>query len=170
MLVLGAFMLVGWLASRGANRAQSLPMQYMALAAYIVAEAFIFIPIIYIALTYYGQTDILPMAVVTTLTGFGALTIVAFMTRKDFSFMGAFLRWIGIAAVAAIVGSLIFDFELGQWFTIGMIVFAGAAILYDTSNVLHHFPEDRYVGASLQLFASVALLFFYVLRLFMSRD
>ena len=43
-----------------------------------------------------------------------------------------------------------------------------AAILYDTSNVLHHFPEDRYVGAALQLFASVALMFWYVLRLFMS--
>ncbi len=45
---------------------------------------------------------------------------------------------------------------------------AGAAILYDTSNVLHHFPEDRYVGAALQLFASVALMFWYVLRLFMA--
>jgi hypothetical protein len=52
-----------------------------------------------------------------------------------------------------------------------MIGFAGAAILYDTSNVLHHYPEDRYVGAALQLFASVALMFWYVLRLFMgSRD
>ncbi len=60
---------------------------------------------------------------------------------------------------------------LGTWFWVAMIGFAGAAILYDTSNVLHHFPEDRYVGAALQLFASVALMFWYVLRLFMaSRD
>jgi FtsH-binding integral membrane protein len=49
-----------------------------------------------------------------------------------------------------------------------MIGLAGAAILYDTSNVLHNFPEDRYVAAALELFASVALLFWYVLRLFMS--
>ena len=48
---------------------------------------------------------------------------------------------------------------------------AGAAILYDTSNVIHHFPQDRYVAAALTLFASVALIFWYVLRLFMgSRD
>jgi FtsH-binding integral membrane protein len=47
---------------------------------------------------------------------------------------------------------------------------AGAAILYDTSNVLLRFPEDRYVAAALELFASVALMFWYVLRLFMSRD
>ena len=49
-----------------------------------------------------------------------------------------------------------------------MVGLAGAAILHDTSNVLHHFPEDRYVGAALELFASVALMFWYVLRLFMS--
>jgi len=71
----------------------------------------------------------------------------------------------------AIVGAILFGFELGTWFSVAMIGFAGAAILYDTSNVLHHFPEDRYVGAALQLFASVALMFWYVLRLFMaSRD
>ncbi len=51
-----------------------------------------------------------------------------------------------------------------------MIGLAGAAILYDTSKVLRDYPEDRYVAASLQLFASVALMFWYVLRLFMSRD
>jgi len=29
-----------------------------------------------------------------------------------------------------------------------------------------YFPEDRYVAAALQLFSSVALMFWYVLRLF----
>jgi FtsH-binding integral membrane protein len=52
-----------------------------------------------------------------------------------------------------------------------MIALAGGSVLYDTSNVLHHYPEDRYVAASLELFASIALMFWYVLRLFMlSRD
>ena len=51
-----------------------------------------------------------------------------------------------------------------------MIALAGGAILYDTSNVLNHFPEDRYVGAVLELVVSVALLFWYVLSLFISRD
>ena len=49
-----------------------------------------------------------------------------------------------------------------------MVGFAGAAILYDTSNVLTRFPEDRYVAAALQLFSSVALMFWYVLRIMMS--
>ena len=51
-----------------------------------------------------------------------------------------------------------------------MIGYAGGVILYDTSNVLHHFPEDRYVAAALQLFAGIALMFWYVLRLFLSRE
>ena len=65
-----------------------------------------------------------------------------------------------------IAASLIFGFQMGTLFSVGMVAFAGAAILYDTSNVLHHFPEDRYVGAALELFASVALMFWYVLRIF----
>jgi FtsH-binding integral membrane protein len=50
-----------------------------------------------------------------------------------------------------------------------MVALAGASILYNTSNVLLHYPEDRYVGAALQLFGSVALMFWYVLRLMNSR-
>jgi FtsH-binding integral membrane protein len=48
-----------------------------------------------------------------------------------------------------------------------MILLASGYILYDTSNVLHHYRTDQYVAASLALFAAVALLFWYVLRLLM---
>ena len=78
------------------------------------------------------------------------------------------LLWGGIIALVAIVAAVIFGANLGTWFSVLMIAFAGAAILYDTSNVLHHYPEDRYVGAALQLFASIALMFWYVLRLFLA--
>jgi FtsH-binding integral membrane protein len=105
-----------------------------------------------------------------TLLGTAGLTAVAFMTRKDFSFLRGLLMWGGMLALVAIAGGVLFGFELGTWFSVAMIGFAGAAVLYDTSNVLHHYPEDRYVGAALELFASIALMFWYVLRLFMSRD
>ena len=76
-----------------------------------------------------------------------------------------------VLALVAIVAAVLFGFELGTWFSIAMIGMAGAAILYDTSNVIHHFPEDRYVAAALTLFSSIALMFWYVLRFFMgSRD
>jgi FtsH-binding integral membrane protein len=51
-----------------------------------------------------------------------------------------------------------------------MIGFAGVAVLYDTSNIMHHYPQDKYVAASMALFASIAMMFYYILRLFMSRD
>src|SRR5262245_41360328 len=49
LLVLGAFMVVGWLASRTAHTATSLGAQYGALAAYVVAESIIFAPMLYLA-------------------------------------------------------------------------------------------------------------------------
>jgi hypothetical protein len=168
LIVLGGFMLVSWFASRTALTAPTLAAQYLALGGFVVAEAIIFVPLLYIA-NAVAPGAIQSAALATTL-GFGALTAIVFVTRKDFSFLGAALWWIGACAMLAIVGGLIFGFELGTWFSVGMIAFAGAAVLYDTSNVLHHYPKDRYVGASLALFASVALLFWYVLRTFMSRD
>ena len=168
LLVLGAFMVVGWLASRAAHTARSLVVQYAALAGFVLAEALIFIPLLYLAFNY--APGAISSAAWTTLAGFSGLTAVAFITRKDFSFLSGILMWAGACALILIVVSLLFGFHLGTWFSVGMVAFAGAAILYDTSNVLHHYPEDRYVGAALELFASVALMFWYVLRLFMSRD
>jgi FtsH-binding integral membrane protein len=168
LLVLGGFIIVGWLASRAAFNARSAPAQYAALGAFVLAEALIFVPLLVIA-DYYAPGAIESAAVVTLL-GFAGLTGVVFVTRKDFSFLGGVLRWGFIVALVLIVSAVLFGFELGTFFSVGMIALAGGAILYDTSNVLNHFPEDRYVGAALELFASVALLFWYVLSLFISRD
>ncbi len=166
LVVLGAFLIVGWLASRTAHTVRSKPAQYAALGAYVTAQALIFVPLLYIAATYHP--GVIQSAATVSFAGFLGLTVVAHLTRKDFSFLGGFLRWIGVGALVLIGASLLFGFHLGTFFSVGMVVFAGAAILYDTSNVLHHYPEDRYVAASLELFGSVALLFWYVLRIFMS--
>jgi FtsH-binding integral membrane protein len=168
LLILGAFMVVGWLATHVAHRTQSKPMQYVALVGFVVAEAIIFVPLLAIAMAM--QPGIVESAVGVTLLGTAGLTAVAFITRKDFSFLRSILVWGGVLALVGIVASVLFGFALGTWFSVAMIGFAGAAVLYDTSNILHHYPEDRYVGAALELFASIALMFWYVLRLFMSRD
>jgi FtsH-binding integral membrane protein len=168
LLILGAFMIVGWLATHVAHSVQSKPLQYLALVGFVVAQAIIFVPLLAIAIS--AQPGIVESAVGVTLLGTAGLTAVALITRKDFSFLRGLLVWGGILALIGIVSALLFGFELGTWFSVAMIGFAGAAVLYDTSNILHHYPEDRYVGAALQLFASIALMFWYVLRLFMSRD
>jgi len=166
LLVMGGFMVVGWLASHTAHTARSLGAQYAALAGYVFAEAIVFVPLLFIA--NQVAPGAIKSAAVVTLLGFGGLTAVAFTTKKDFSFLGGFLRWGGIMALVLIAAGVIFGFNLGTFFSVAMVGFAGAAILFDTSNVMREFPTDRYVAASLQLFASVALMFWYVLRIFIS--
>jgi len=78
------------------------------------------------------------------------------------------LRWSFGVALMLIVAATVFGFSLGSLFSVAMVGLARVAILHDTSKVLHHYPEDRYVGAAMELFASVALMFWYVLRLFLS--
>ncbi len=169
LLVLGGFMLVSWAASHVAMTVTNRAAQYAALIGFVAAEALIFVPLLFVAQIKSGAS-IIENAAVVSLVGFTLLTAIVFVTGRDFSFLRVLLVWGGIVAIGLIVCSLIFGFELGMIFSIAMIAFAGAAILYDTSNVLHHYPEDRYVAAALSLFASVAMLFWYVLRLFMSRD
>ena len=167
LFVLGGFMIVGWLATRTAANSMSLGAQYAALIAFVAAEAIIFIPLLYIANSY--ATGAIQSAAGTTILGVAGLTAVAFYTRKDFSFLRGILMWSFVVALVLIVASVVFGFQLGTWFSVAMIGFAGAAVLYDTSNVLHRYEEDRYVAASLQLFASIAMMFYYVLMLFTSR-
>jgi FtsH-binding integral membrane protein len=167
LLVLGGFMVVSWLATRAAHQVASVPLQYLALAGFVVAEAIIFVPLLVIA--EVTAPGVIKSAAVATLLGFTGLTGVAFLSRQDFTFARGLLRWGGVVALVAIAGGAIFGFTLGTWFSVAMIAFAGVAILHDTSNVIRHFPEDRHVAAALELFASVALMFWYVLRLFMSR-
>jgi FtsH-binding integral membrane protein len=166
LLVLGGFMLVGWLASRTAGSVQSLPLQYLSLIGYVVVEAIIFVPLLFIA--EYKAPGVIQSAAVVTLLGCVGLMGVAHITRKDFSFLRGMLMWGGLLALVAIIAAVLFGMQLGTWFSVLMIGFAGAAVLYDTSNILHHYPQDRYVAASIQLFASIALMFWYVLRLMSS--
>lgn len=169
LVVLGLFMVVSWIANAWASSAISPAKQYCGLGLYVVAEAVIFVPLLYIANRV--DTGIIPTAAVTTLLLFGVLTGVVFVTRKDFSFLRGILMFGGFAAMGFIVVAIVCNFSLGPIFTYAMIAFACGYILFDTSNVLHHYRIGQHVAASLALFAAVALLFWYIVRLFMmSRD
>ena len=134
----------------------------------MVAQAIIFTPMIYIA-EYKAGGGVIASAAVLTGLAFTGLTLIAWQTRKDFTFLGGILRWAGILALVAIAGSVFFGLNLGMWFSLAMVALAGGAILYDTSNIIRYWPSDRPVGAALELFASVALMFWYLLRLLSSR-
>lgn len=166
LLVLGAFMLVGTVADKWARSGRSREMQYAGLGLYIVAEAIIFLPLIYTAMRV--APGVLPDAAIITASLVTGLTMVVVTTRKDFSFLAPALKIGGVVALGVIVASIAFGFHLGTLFSTIMIAFAAGCILYTTSNILHVYREDQHVAASLALFASVALLFWYVIQFLMS--
>lgn len=176
--VLGAFMVVGWIADSWAQSSTSIGKQYAGLSLYVLAQAVIFLPMIGIAkfmtVNAAGQEiPIIGAAGITTLLMTAGLTAYAFISKQDFSFLGGFLNMIGWGTMALIAVSILFGFNLGVWFSAAMIIFASGYILYYTSNILQVYRTDQYVAAALALFAAVALLFWYVLRIFMafsSRD
>ncbi len=167
LIVLAAFMGVSWLAQSWASSTTSKPMQYMGLTLYTVAQSIIFLPLLFVASQYSNSTEMIAQAGVVTLGLFAGLTAVVFITQKDFSFLGPILAIGGFVALGFIASGILFGFTLGSIFAFVMVAFAGAAILYETSNMLHHYNTNQHVAASLGLFASVALLFWYILQIFM---
>ncbi|HGX9192380.1 Bax inhibitor-1 family protein [Escherichia coli] len=168
LVVLGAFILVSMLATRLADNVESNQTQLIGLGIYVLAEALIFAPLL--TLAAYINPAIIGAAGITTALLVGGLTFTAFTTKKDFSFMRSFLTMAGFIAFGAIIASIFMGFSLGVWFSAAMVLLCAGFVLYDTSNIIHHYPTDRPAGAALHLFASIATMFWYVLRIFMSRD
>lgn len=173
LVVMGAFMLVSNIANKWALSSVDKNTQYMGLGVYVFAQALITLPLLVFAkIKMGGSATLIYQAAGVTGLLFVALTVVALTTKKDFSFLGGILKVGGFIALGAIVISIVFPSlgGLGLWFSAAMVVFAAGTILYNTSNIIHHYGTNQYVAASLGLFASVALLFWYILQIFMSRD
>jgi len=171
LCMLGGFMLVTNYAERLALKSKQTSTHYAGLILYVIAEAFIFIPLIFIAMMMAedGSFAILNQAAIMTLSLFTGLSAIVFLTKKDFSFLKSILA-IGFAlALGLIVAGILFGFNLGLWFSVGMVVLASGSILYQTSNLIHKYKPNQYVAASLGLFASLMLLFWYILSI-LSRD
>lgn len=168
LIVLGGFMLLGWLSNYFTGQRVSLAAQYAQMAVTVVLQAVIFIPLLVYAVLY-SDAAVLSNAILVTLIVFTAMTAIVVYGGKNFSFLGPFLGVIGIGALIAIVGSMLFGVSLGFYFAVGMAVFAAVVVLYETSKVLHEYSEGQHVAAATGLFASVALLFYYILMAFVSR-
>lgn len=170
LLLLGVFMFVTNYAENLALKSEDKNTHYIALIIYVIAEAFIFIPMLLFALQAIDGVQMLQQAAVMTIALFAGLSTIVFVTKKDFSFLKSILAIGFFVALGLIVAGVIFGFDLGLWFSVGMVLLAGGSILYTTSNMIHKYEEEQYVAAALGLFASLMLLFWYILRIFMSRD
>ncbi|MBK9036741.1 MAG: Bax inhibitor-1/YccA family protein [Myxococcales bacterium] len=172
-VVLAVFTGLSFIAHYLAEHTRSKPLHYIGLAIYTIGEALIFVPLLMIVTwvtkdmvaSGKGDPNIIRDAAYITLGVFGALTASVFVTKKDFSFLRTALAVGGAAAMGLIVLSLVFGFNLGIVFSIAMVLLAVGQILYETSQIMAHEDPENYVGASLSLFASVALLFWYVIRI-----
>jgi FtsH-binding integral membrane protein len=161
---------VGGYAAQIMARSRSTPaLQYAGLALYVLLEVVIFLPIITIAeSSRYGGHNLPLQAGILTLGVFAGLTAAVFISGKDFSFLGPILWVLSFLALGLVFAAAIGGFSLGLVFAFAMVALASGFIIYDTSNIIHHYRTDQHVAASLELFASVALLFWYILRIFMS--
>ncbi|HZU35573.1 MAG TPA: Bax inhibitor-1 family protein [Gemmataceae bacterium] len=167
LLVLLAFMVVGWIAQIWAQSDTSRAMQYAGLSLYVVAEAVIFLPLIYLAANWAQDPNVIPIAGIMTLAVFGGLTMAVFVTGRDFSFLRSALSvgtWIALGLIAA---ACFFPLNLGMLFCFAMVALMSGYILYYTSNVLYHYRTDQHVAAALALFACIATLFWYILQIMM---
>ena len=168
LFILGGF----WLGSMLANKwtqAQDKSTQYRGLGIYVLLEAIIFLPMIYIAIDLSDGLAIISQAGIITLSLFAGLTAVVFLTRVDFSFLRTVLVVGGFLALGLIVAGALFRFDLGLWFSVAMVALAAGGILYETYNIKNVYSTDQYVAAALQLFSSVMLLFWYILRILLSK-
>ena len=182
LLILGLFMVVGYVAERLAQSEASRGLQYVGLGIFVIAEAVLLQPMLWLLIVKFGDpqmigieggmlvgqaASILMQAIVITLAIFIGLTLTVFLTKKDFSFMRGALAIGTFAALGVILASAIFGFSLGAFFTGAMILLMAGYILYQTSLVMSYFPPSGYVAASLMLFSTIATLFWYVLRILM---
>ena len=165
LAIIGAVMALGWVSSAMTRSETSIGAQYGGLTLYVVLEAVILAPLLWLAAKFAPMA--LPSATVVTLLTFGGLSAYVFLTNKDFTWMGPALAILMLVAVGTIVCGVIFGFELGIWFSAIMVLLSAGAILYSTSKVLHVYRTDQHVAAALEIFAAVAMMFYWVLRLFL---
>jgi modulator of FtsH protease len=118
-----------------------------------------------------GTMDASPVRDAFLLTGaaFTGMTTYCFITRKDFSFLGAALNtgiWVVIGAglLAMFLGSSALSLAVAS---VSVLLFSGY-ILYDTSRILREGDDGDAIGAALRLFLDVINLFLALLRILAS--
>jgi FtsH-binding integral membrane protein len=167
LVLMGAFIGVGYIADRWSRSTTSPGMQYLGLGLYVVAEAVIFTPILFLCANLTQFDGLIATAGIITGILFAGLTAIVFLTKADFSWMRGML-WAGMLVATGIAfTSVIFGFNLGVVYSGAVVLLAGGYMLYYTSNVLHRYPIGFHVSAALALFSAVALMFWYVLRILM---
>ena len=120
-------------------------------------------------LSYYlampNGTQVVAMAMGGTAIIFGALSAVALVTRKDFSFMGSFLMVGMIVAFLAGLAAVFFQMPaMSLAVSAAFVLLMAGLILYETSNIING-GETNYIMATVTLYVTIYNLFTSLLHL-----
>lgn len=77
--------------------------QYLGLGLFVVAEALIFLPLLLMANLMVPGGELILQAGIITAALFLGLTLIAFTTKKDFTFLGGILKMGFIVASVALL-------------------------------------------------------------------
>lgn len=118
------------------------------------------------------QSDVGSHLVMQALGGtaviFFALSGYALASRKDFSFLQGFLFAGAIVLIIAMVAGIFLKMPaLNLAVSAGFMLFASAAILFETSAIIHG-GQRNYIIATVALYASIYNLFISLLNLLMA--
>ena len=123
-------------------------------------------PILNAYLSLANGPSLVVSALATTAAAFVGLSAYAVVTRKDFSFLSGFLVVGFFVLMGAVVLGLFFDLSaFSVAISCGFVLFASAAILWQTSAIIHG-GETNYVRATVTLFVSFYNLFISLLHIF----
>ncbi|KFF49166.1 membrane protein [Gammaproteobacteria bacterium MFB021] len=123
-------------------------------------------PIIDLYLSIPNGAQLVMTALGMTAATFLGLSAVALITRKDFSFLGNFMVAGAIVLVLAMVAALIFNIPgLALAVSAGFVLFSSAAILFQTSEIVHRAGETNYILATITLYVSIYNLFISLLSI-----
>ena len=167
LVVMAVFIGGSMLAQSWARSETSQAMQYVGLGLYVVLEAVIFLPILYIVSIKLHRPEMIAQAGILTLMVVGGLTLSVFMTKKDYSFLAPILSVGSLVALGVIIAGVCFGFHLGLFFSFAMVALMSGYILWETSMILRTYPTHMHVSAALLLFSSIATMFWYILRIVM---
>lgn len=141
--------------------AEKKPINLVLYLAWSVLMAFLIAPLVLVV----GMTNpvVLTQASLLTAIIFVGLTAVVFFTGKDFSFLRGILGVSMFALIGVAIAGAIFGFTVGLWFSVAAVVLFAGYIVYDTSNILHHYTTNMAVTGAIVLFTDIVLLFKHLL-------
>ncbi|MDH5559392.1 MAG: Bax inhibitor-1 family protein [Deltaproteobacteria bacterium] len=135
---------------------------YIALFTFTILTGITTAPI----LTIYTGETVTNAAVLTGLV-FAGLSLYTVSSKRDFSFMGGMLTTgLIVLIVGGLLNAFVFKSSMGSFmFSAGGVIIFSGFIIYDTFNILHRYPTDEYISATLSLYLDVLNLFLMLLRL-----